>query len=260
MASAIYPRIPSSIHPVNENKNRDPSPVLPRAYHFGAANPGNNILWTVGDQGRILRSSDGGENWDRQPTSTDRNLMDIAAWNPQRAVVVGNKSVVLRTENGGNSWRTVTDIPKSKISNKLYRVRIAPDGSAWVVGERSTILRSDDGGKTWRRMAEEGRTSWYGIAFPSNTPDAVVSDFRKHICRRLNGETWSWHSESPPLEQSLKSVDFRDPSLGVAVGLNGRVLRTSDGGRTWELQESGTRNHLFTVSWSTNRWVALGAW
>lgn len=42
-------------------------------------------------------------------------------------------------------------------------------------------------------------------------------------------------------------VHFTDSQNGWAVGLNGTILQTSDGGETWTKQESGTLAHLSDV-------------
>lgn len=236
-----------------------PPPVLPSDNHFGVASPNEDVIWIVGNQGRIIQSSNRGRSWVLQQSGVDKNLMDIAAWGTDRAVVVGNGAKVLHTDDGGSHWQEASQVPRSRISNKLYRVRIAPGGSAWAVGERNAIIRSNDEGKTWSRMIPEGRESWYGIAFPSDTRSVVVGEFGTVIAGSRGERTWSWNKNNLALKQSLKSVDFRNRHLGVAVGLNGSILRTQDGGRTWENVKSESRQHLFTVRWQGDRWLALGA-
>jgi photosystem II stability/assembly factor-like uncharacterized protein len=41
-----------------------------------------------------------------------------------------------------------------------------------------------------------------------------------------------------------------DNNTGTAVGANGTIVRTTDGGTTWALQSSGTSNHLYAVSFA----------
>ena len=53
-------------------------------------------------------------------------------------------------------------------------------------------------------------------------------------------------------------ISFPDRQNGWAVGILGNVIHTSDGGKTWERQASGTKRHLFTVHFpdSNNGWAA----
>jgi photosystem II stability/assembly factor-like uncharacterized protein len=55
-----------------------------------------------------------------------------------------------------------------------------------------------------------------------------------------------WEQQFKATEQ-LWSVDFTDPSNGCAVGSNGTILRTSDGGLSWLPQVSGTTNDLSAI-------------
>lgn len=57
----------------------------------------------------------------------------------------------------------------------------------------------------------------------------------------------AWHLQQPG-SNHLFGVDFVDPSHGWAVGKSGEIIATSDGGRTWASQTSGTTEDLEGVS------------
>jgi photosystem II stability/assembly factor-like uncharacterized protein len=44
------------------------------------------------------------------------------------------------------------------------------------------------------------------------------------------------------VSQTLEAVDFVDSELGWAVGDQGTVIHTTDGGATWQSQDPGTGN------------------
>lgn len=52
-------------------------------------------------------------------------------------------------------------------------------------------------------------------------------------------------------EQLLKQLDFPTASTGYAVGDNGIVIKTTDGGTNWEYVNPGLSNILYDVSFST---------
>jgi photosystem II stability/assembly factor-like uncharacterized protein len=70
-----------------------------------------------------------------------------------------------------------------------------------------------------------------------------------------------WHWSNPhPQGNDLNDVDFIGSQIGYAVGNFGSIIRTMDGGITWELQNSGTTDFLFGVAASGWRGaVAVGA-
>jgi len=60
-------------------------------------------------------------------------------------------------------------------------------------------------------------------------------------------EGWQWINPSPQ-GNDLNGVSFVDDNLGMAVGNAGMILKTTDGGQTWTILESNTREDLLAVS------------
>ncbi len=238
-----------------ERTNLKAPPLDGRDRTYGVAAPQPDVLWLAGSAGKIVRSDDAGATWAVQQTPLGEDLQDIAAWDGKRAVAVGNDGVAVVTADGGASWRRV-DVPRSEVANKLLRVRLAPDGSAWAVGAMGTILRSADGGATWERRGREMDVAWNDIAFPDKDRGVVVGEFGRVMRTADGGRTWK---ETPRVtESSLLGVAFRDGKLGVAVGLDGRILATRDGGATWSPAAAATREHLLAVGFVDGGWVAVG--
>jgi photosystem II stability/assembly factor-like uncharacterized protein len=59
----------------------------------------------------------------------------------------------------------------------------------------------------------------------------------------------NWHSIEPRVtDETLFSISFCDSMHGWAVGENGIVLHSNDGGSRWELQQSGVTDTLLDIS------------
>ncbi|WP_332671578.1 WD40/YVTN/BNR-like repeat-containing protein [Aromatoleum sp.] len=231
----------------------EPPAIERRDSFYGVAAPNGSVVWAVGADGKVVRSEDGGQSWSRQETNTGANLQGIAAWDADSAVAVGNDGVVIVTRDAGRTW-TQSEIPATGNPNKLFRVRIA-DGAAWAVGEFGALLRSTDRGETWSRMLPEKDRAWNDVAFVGNT-GWLVGEFGALMKTTDGGTTWA--AVETPNEVSLMSVAFRDAEHGVAVGLAGTLLTTADGGATWQQVPAFTREHLYSVIWDENRWLAVG--
>ena len=231
------------------------SPVMARGdLQYGLALPGGEVMWAAGSDGKVWLSEDAGRTWGLQPTPTMETLQDIAAWDRNRAVAVGNQGVVIATSDGGKSWRSI-DAPRSKLANKLMRVAAVEGGTAWAVGEVGALLQSRDYGATWLRAMPEKDAAWNGI-FASRQKLWLAGEFG-HLAVSDDGGA-RWTDVATPVKTSLMAIAFRDDTEGVAVGLDGVVLATQDGGATWLAQPSGTREHLFDVTWDGVSWVAVG--
>jgi photosystem II stability/assembly factor-like uncharacterized protein len=255
-------------------------PIFERADRFYgiAAQEGGNA-WLAGSNGKIVRTQDGGHSWTLQEVSVGNVLQDIAAWDTRRAVAVGNGGVVITTSDGGQSWRSV-DAPKSRIANKLMRIKVLPNGEAWCVGEGGSILHSTNFGASWQQQGTGEDAAWNDITFKEGHA-WLVGEFG-HIKRSDDGGA-TWQDIVGPVKTSLMSVAFKDAEHGVAVGLNGVILTSDDGGHIWTRQvasspdssgdiasrddhldpakryERGQLEHLFDIIWDGERWIAVGS-
>lgn len=54
---------------------------------------------------------------------------------------------------------------------------------------------------------------------------------------------WFWQNPLPT-SNPIQGVHFVSPTMGWAIGDNGTILRTDDGGATWKYQQSGTDAYL----------------
>ena len=60
---------------------------------------------------------------------------------------------------------------------------------------------------------------------------------------------WQWQNPSPTGDE-LRAVAVPDSRNAVAVGAGGTILRTADGGVTWQRQFSGTDDYLSAISFT----------
>lgn len=223
---------------------------------FGVAGVGD-MVWAVGKDAKIVRSEDAGETWTVQNVPVATNFMDIAVWDEQTAVAVGNNAIAITTRDGGKTWAQ-TKVPVPEMSNgKLFRAEIGPDGRVWTVSELNLIAVSADQGSTWRRVTTQDEDrAWNDIAFAGERV-CVAGEFGALRCSDDQGVTWV--DKPTGLDASLMAIEFRDAMNGVAVGLNGLVISTSDAGETWtQHPQEGLTRHLFNVRWGGERWIAVG--
>lgn len=230
-------------------------PVMTRGdLQYGLAAPAAGVIWAAGSDGKVWLSEDLGARWTLQTTPVKDTLQDIAAWDRSHAVAVGNQGVVIRTTDGGRTWQGV-DAPRSKVANKLMRVVTVEGGSAWAVGEVGAVLRSKDHGKSWERVLPEEDAAWNDIHVDGQRV-WLVGEFGRLAMSGDGGA--SWNKSAAPVRTSLMAIEFKDEANGVIVGLDGVVLVTQDGGAHWIPRASGTREHLFDVTWDGSSWVGVG--
>lgn len=239
-----------------------PPLIEPRDHFYGLTALPDGTLWAAGSNGKIVAIAGNGRI-SRLPTPTRQHLQDIAAWDANRAVAVGNGGDILYSADGGASWTLAPGVPRSEVANKLLRVRIADGGLAIASGEMGALLISSDYGQHWRRLRPEEDVSWNDVAILGDGRLVVVGEFGLILTSPDGGA--SWEEVGSPVESSLMAVSFRNPQQGVAVGLEGALLVTEDGGQSWSPLDSSVQDHLFDVLWDADaqRWFvsgALGRW
>jgi photosystem II stability/assembly factor-like uncharacterized protein len=231
-------------------------PVIEKRDRFyGVATPENNVVWAVGNFGKIVRSEDGGKNWVAQPSGTEQHLQALGVWDTSNALAVGNSGVVLITDDAGKNWRSA-DIPSSVSGKKLIRARAYAEDEAWVVGEQGAVLTRDSGKKIWRDASGGGDVTWNDVARVGSRV-CLVGEFGHIRCSDDHGENWK--EIASPVTASLYSVAFRNATDGVAVGVEGSVIVTHDAGEHWRDLPRVTEQHLYDVYWDGSRWLVVGA-
>lgn len=234
-------------------------PVMERRDHYyAAAIPSADRMWFAGSGGKIVSVGHSGPA-ELLNTPTDKTLQDMALWDSQRGIAVGNDGVVLLTADGGKSWTAAGQVPRSQVANKLNRVRVAEGGLAVATGEMGALLASRDYGATWERLRPEEDVAWNDVALLPGGRMVAVGEFGRIVVSGDGGSTWS--DVKGPVQSSLMAVSFRDERHGVAAGLEGAVLLTRDGGQHWEKLDLGPHDHLFDIAWDAagQRWIGAGS-
>lgn len=170
-----------------------------------------------GQQSRIYKTTDGGQNWILQyQNELAAGFFDgFAFWDEQNAILVGDpidgRLYLLKTNDGGRNWQRIPPEKLPPLVEGEYGFAASGTGIAvfedhvWVAtgGLAARVFHSPDRGESWEVY---------------DTP--VVSG---------------------KASTGLFSIDFRDALHGVAVGgdytqpnqKGYTYARTEDGGRTW---------------------------
>ena len=183
--------------------------------------------WLVGKaQGNggkavIRHTVDGGLTWNIQ----DRGKLDllaVAALGDASAVAVGRGGVVFRTEDGGARW-TLQD---AGTDQDLVDVAFADMSRGYALTTDGTLLATTDGGRTW---SERMRTGARGMKVLRDG-SALLHDDQRLM-------HWGPHGLAQLARvnglASLHEVDEGGLELW-ALASGGRMLRSVDGGLTWD--------------------------
>lgn len=209
---------------------------------FGVDFIDGNHGWVVGRLGTVLRTSDGGDTWERQKSGTQQHLFDVRALDSQHVWAVGDWGTIISSADGGESWQTH---PLNR--DIILNAQAWPDAMhGWIVGEAGTILATTDGGVTWADQTSGVEKTLFSTCFTDAQHGWAVG-LDGLILRTLDGgQSWQvQHGDTQisTLEQVGFKEAFDNPSLyavavtgtyAYAVGDNGGVFASTDGGATWQ--------------------------
>lgn len=211
--------------------------------------------WAVGSSGTILRSSNGGGSWTAQASGTAAALHAVAAIDAQTAWAVGAGGVIVHTANGGTSWsrqdfRTLPPFSPATLTLTSATVGWAASGA--------TPYRTANGGVSWTArpvfsaeplgwMQFVSATTGWAVGIPAGGGTCGAPPCYG-VYRTLDGgDTWELRGHVASSAIQIGNVDFLDDTRGWAVGANGVVRVTTDGGATWSAKNSGLLSVLTAV-------------
>ena len=108
-----------------------------------------NNGFAVGARGTILKTTDGGNNWEIIAGATEDDLYSVAFTDSNIGTVVGNFGAILRTTDAGSHWT----IQRDGISDVLFGVSFTDANTGTAVGSDGLILRTTNGGTNWIQQA-----------------------------------------------------------------------------------------------------------
>ncbi|MCC7258648.1 MAG: hypothetical protein IT486_09765 [Gammaproteobacteria bacterium] len=200
-------------------------------YQEAAAN--ERALVVVGNHGLVLRSTDAGQNWQRQELPGWPSLIDVTACPDGRLAALAAESQMIVSADDGQTWTT----HPLATEESPQGITCDPANRLWVVGSFSTIMFSADGGENWQDRSTGEDTIFTTIQFIDATHAVVFGEFGSNVHSTDGGETWT---PGTPLPNEFYAQDtlFLDGATGWVAGLAGQILHTADGGATWALQKS----------------------
>jgi photosystem II stability/assembly factor-like uncharacterized protein len=208
----------------------------------------SGTLIAVGEFGAIVRSEDGGKTWSRssygiemppaaagcvvEGSSESENsdvvgearLTDVRFIDEQRGFAVGEFGLVLRTEDGGRTFKRQA----SCTDKLLYGIAVASAEHALAVGADGAVVETKDGGRTW--TVQPSGTSEHLFGVYADAQRALIVGAAGTVLARAGDEPI--RETASGVHTWLTSAWLDERGQGVIVGGRASVLRTQDGGKT----------------------------
>jgi photosystem II stability/assembly factor-like uncharacterized protein/tetratricopeptide (TPR) repeat protein len=202
----------------------------------------DNEGWTVGDDGVVWHTMDGGGTWERQPTGVRASLRSVHFLNPYTGWIAGREElphgtasagVLLYTNDGGLKWQLVN----TNTLPGLNRIQFVNQQTGFAVGDSTEqfptgIFRTTDAGRSWQPIAGPRSPAWLAADFQNSETGALVGAWSRLAILR-QGALAKADAEDTMGGRAIRSLQVVG-NRAVAVGQGGVVLLSRDSaGNAW---------------------------
>jgi photosystem II stability/assembly factor-like uncharacterized protein len=196
-----------------------------RAISFPTADVGFLLL----DDGRILKTTDGGRSFSPQPITSDQGVVPTALMfsDPNDGIAATATGDIYRTIDGGDEWSREFD-GDIGLNGVLYT-----DDHALAVGQGGLLLFSDNNGDSWTQPADQPgvpdppAVDFVGVRCGSETTCLVTTSSGEVFRTPDNGRTFA------ATNSREIAADYASSTRAVAVGIGGRTQISDNGGASF---------------------------
>ncbi len=211
----------------------DIQPLARQSLLLDIVNINNSRLVAVGERGHILTSNDG-QGWVQRPVNTRSTLTKVYFFNQQLGWAVGHDSVIVHTQDGGDTWAVQQFLPNKQ--RPLFDIHFFSPTHGLAIGAYGTSFRTEDGGKSWH---EE-----FHLELLTEDDQLYLEDIKAEDEEFYQQEI---ASILPHFNRLLKTDDAL-----YMVGEIGLIAKSVDQGRTFTLLDEIYAGSFFDVFQASN--------
>ncbi|OKH37004.1 photosystem II assembly protein [[Phormidium ambiguum] IAM M-71] len=204
-------------------------------YRFSSVSFSGQEGWIAGQPSLLLRTTDEGKTWSRI------TLSEKLPGNPNTVVALGSNSAemttdvgaIYRTTDGGKTWKAMVEEAVGVVRN----IARSDDGKYVAVSSRGNFYSTwEPGQNAW---TQHNRNSSRRVQNMGFTKDGrlwmLARGGQLQFTDPKDPELWL-DAEYPEFSTSwgLLDIAYRTPDELWVAGGSGNLLRSLDGGKTWE--------------------------
>jgi|LSQX01.1.fsa_nt_gb photosystem II stability/assembly factor-like uncharacterized protein len=197
----------------------------------------------VGNNGYIIRTTNGGSYWDSIYSTTNNTLYKVTFVNDSIGYICGTNGTVLKTENCGLNWTTMN----TPTTLNLWSMCFINQDTGWIIGGneiyseypsggKGILMKTLNGGNNWHMDTNYTSTVSSVYFFDNDTGYIALNNMDSNfLCKTTDGGL----SYDTILRDAhvyyYKDIVFSNAQTGYFLKSidNGGIYKTDDYGLTW---------------------------
>ena len=217
----------------------------------------NQTGYAVGHEATILKTNDGGNNWELQYNERrgETPLFGVYFSDAKNGIAIGGFSYALETSDGGETWNQRSLVEDSYDDFHLNDLFTDTKGNVYIPAEYGTVYKSVDRGRTWQTLGTGYDGSFWGGMGLANGNVLVYGMRGNAYMSKDNGK--GWEKVTTNADQSITGGTQLADGRIVLTGLSGTVLTSTNGGKTFTSVSRTDRLSFATAAAGKNNTVLL---
>jgi len=207
-----------------------------------------DTVWMCGNYGLVIHTFDGGENWIADTVSPAADHFFGISFVGATGYVCGNSGAIFKTTDMGENW---VQLPSPVIS-AFEEIYFLDENYGFIAGLNYIFITSD-GGETWNEPETfpGATTNWWlrEFSFIYDSIGFVCADIGQVYKTTDKGKNWEFLPNTGTAE-SLQSIVALDENNLYACGFAGTVIRSIDGGISWNPMTTATSQNLYSLDFT----------
>lgn len=205
-------------------------------------------------------------SWTPVSSGTQKKLLSVSFGNSTTGYISGADSLLLKTRDGGRTWNPVshTGMTFSATADDIIHVNFVNADTGYAVVSnfanpvyRGALYQTTDGGTTWSLQAP-GNIA-VNCSYFFNAQNSIVAGaafFSGYTISKYTAGVWgNYHTLSLSPLDFIWDLDFYDANNGIACGTRGYVMRTANGGVSWDTIRTGMDTNINSVRFLNNHTI-----
>jgi photosystem II stability/assembly factor-like uncharacterized protein len=195
------------------------------------------VGYAVGSGQTLLRSTDSGATW------SPKGLVGVSGFPDLESIGCASATTCLMTEaDGGQLVRTTDGGDHGKLvtpsTEKIFAAGFASATRAVAVGDDGATVVSNNAGRTWTPVGGSLAGSGFDRLRATNSQLAEAGGNNGTLARTIDGGS-NWFTVGVPTTGAVRDASFPSQGTGFALDSEGGAFRTTNGGTTWSILDTG---------------------